>query len=131
MSAGVVVDTTVWIHFFRGRNEPVRTALRHLLRSRQVVMVGMVMAEVLQGIRTATELNEAQDHLAALPYFEMTPETWYAAATLSRNLRLTGHTLPLSDLIIAALAMQHDLAVYSTDPHFLRIPGLTRYGEQS
>lgn len=130
MPAGVVVDTTVWIDFFRGRNAPVLTAMRHLLRSHQVVMVGMVMAEVLQGIRTATELEEAQDHLAALPYFEMTAETWHVAAALSRTLRRGGHTLPLSDLIIAALAMQHDLAVYSTDPHFLRIPGLARYGEQ-
>ena len=127
MPSGVVVDTVVWIDFFRGRNEPVRQQLRYLLRNQKVVLVGMVMAEVLQGIRSPSEQQQVEDHFTALPYQEATREAWRVAAQLARNLRSDGKTVPLSDLLIAAIAMENDRSVFSTDPHFNVIPHLTLY----
>lgn len=124
MSFGVVVDTTVWIDFFRGRNEPVCRKLRELLRREEVVLVGIVVAEVLQGIQSPSEEKLVEDHFAALRYIETSWNVWRAAAHLGRSLRTKGFTLPLSDLVVAATAMEHDLPVYSTDLHFTRISGL-------
>lgn len=124
MPSGVVVDTTVWIEFLRGRNDPVRRHLRTLLSAQRVVLVGIVMAEVLQGIRSPSEHHQVEDHFRALPYLETRRETWRAASELARELREVGQSVPLSDLVIAAIAMEHALSLYSTDPHFVRIPHL-------
>lgn len=124
MSSGVVVDTTIWIDFLRGRNEPVRAELRRLIKTGQAVLVGMVMAEVLQGIKSLEEQRTVDEHFDALPYLEVTQAAWQKAAETARTLRSRGVAIPLSDLLIAALAMEHDLPVYSTDPHFKQIPQL-------
>lgn len=123
----VVVDTTVWIDFFRGRNEPVRAALRELIRGRQAVLTGMVLAEVLQGIRTEQEADLVRNEFASLHYYEATRDTWSRAGSLSRELRQKGLTVPLSDLVIGVLAIEHDAEVFTTDPHFDKIPGLKLY----
>lgn len=38
-----------------------------------------------------------------------------------------GVTLPLSDLVIAALALEHHCHIYSLGLHFKKIPGLLLY----
>jgi len=49
---------------------------------------------------------------------------WGKAGELSSSLRRKGTTIPLMDLIIAARALEHDTEVFTTDPHFEKIPGL-------
>jgi hypothetical protein len=120
----VVVDTTVWVDFFRGRNEPARAALRELIRGRQAVLTGIVLAEILQGIRNQQEADSVRNEFASLHYYEATRNTWSTSGSLSADLRRKGLTIPLTDIIIAALAMEHDTEVFTTDPHFEKIPGL-------
>jgi predicted nucleic acid-binding protein len=123
----VVVDSTIWIDFFRGRNEPGRAALRQLIRAQQAVLSGMALAEVLQGIRSPQEASLVQSQFASTPYLETTKETWIRVGSLSAELRRKGLTIPLTDLVIAVLAMEHDAEVFTTDPHFDKIPGLKLY----
>ena len=42
-------------------------------------------------------------------------------------LAANGHRLPLTDLVIAAIALRHDLFVYTVDPHFDHFPDLKRF----
>ena len=67
------------------------------------------------------------DGLTALPYYEVTRSTWSRAGDLSAQLLRRGVTLPLSDLVIAALALEQACHVYSLDTHFKKIPGLRLY----
>lgn len=62
--------------------------------------------------------------LQALPHLEMTRELWISAGQLSATLRKNGHILPLSDIIIATLAMNHGCSVLTVDRHFALIAGL-------
>ena len=126
----VVVDSTLWIDFFRGSNEPGRAALRQLIRAHQAVLTGIVLAELLQGCRTPGEVNTVLDHVSALPFLEMSFSVWRRVGELSSGLRRKGTTIPLTDLIIAALAMEHDAEVFTTDPHFQKIPGLTLHRQE-
>jgi predicted nucleic acid-binding protein len=70
--------------------------------------VGVVLAKLLQGCRTPSERDALSDTLLALPYFEVTQSIWSKTENLSAQLLRKGVTLPLSDLIIAALAMERD-----------------------
>lgn len=123
----VIADTSLWIEYFKGGDEPARTALRHLIRTEQIVLVGVVLAELLQGCRSSGEADTILSHLTALPFLDTTFSTWIRTGELSASIRRNGITLPLSDLIICALAMEHRYQVYALDTHFTRIPGLRLY----
>ncbi|MEE9548932.1 MAG: PIN domain-containing protein [Candidatus Binatia bacterium] len=120
----VVADTTVWIEFFNDPESEEKHVLDHLIDNDQLAFVGPVLAELLQGCRTAGEANAILYHVSALPFLEMNFSAWRRAGEISSSLRRKGTTLPLMDVIIAAIALEHDAEVFTIDPHFRRIPGL-------
>ncbi len=91
-------------------------------------MVGMVLAELLQGIRGAREGKRVRAALRQLPFLDTSREHWERAGELSSALRRKGRTIPLSDLLIASVALSHDLEIFTTDPHFRAVPGLKLRG---
>lgn len=124
MNTKIIVDTCVWIDFFRNPESSVSARLRQLLIERRVVMVGMVLAEILQGIRSPKEAKTVKDALGRLPYLEITKEMWEKAGELSASLRKAGKTIPLSDLVIAAASRSSGHEVFTVDPHFNDIEGI-------
>lgn len=123
----VIADTSVWIPFFNRPDSPEKTALDLLIDADEVALVGVVLAELLQGCRTPSEREALSDALLALPYYEVTQSTWSQTGDLSAQLLRRGITLPLSDLIIAALAIERDCRIYSLDTHFKKIPDVHLY----
>ncbi|MEJ2589543.1 MAG: PIN domain-containing protein [Deltaproteobacteria bacterium] len=124
MNTGIIVDTCVWIEFFRKNESEITHHLKSLLRERKVIMVGMVMAELLQGVKRPKEAVVVKEHLKKLPYLEITREIWERAGEMNASLRSRGVTIPLSDLIIAATALSGKLEVFTIDPHFEKVAGL-------
>lgn len=124
MNTGIIVDTCVWIEFFRKPESDLTVYLKGQLRERRVTMVGMVLAEILQGIKVQKEARLVKESLKKLPYLEMTRDIWEKAGEISASLRRKGITIPLSDLIISALAISVDYEVFTIDPHFEQVHGL-------
>jgi len=124
MNTGIIVDTCVWIEFFRKRESAITRHLKSLLRERKVIMVGMVLAEVLQGVKRPPEAVLVKSHLKRIQYVEMTREAWENAGEMSASLRGKGITIPLSDLVIAATALSKNHEVFTIDPHFEKVPKL-------
>jgi predicted nucleic acid-binding protein len=122
----ILVDTTIWIEFFRGRSS-VGDRLETLLMDDFVCTCGMVMFEVLQGIKSEGEKSKILTLLAGLPYVEMTKVLWQRAAVLSALLKKSGVSVPLSDILITTIAIENDLSVFTLDNHFLQIPNLRLY----
>jgi len=123
----VIVDSNVWIHWLRMPNTDVGREFVRLLDSHQVSMAGVVLAEVLQGAGREPEFNRLRVLLAALPYLETTKQTWVRAGELAMHLRGQGRLIPLTDMIIAGLALEGDHQVFTLDEHFQRVPGLRLY----
>ncbi len=125
MSTGIIVDTSVWVDFFNHPQSSITFYVKNLLRNRRVTMVGMILSELLQGIKNPKENRLVQQSLAKLPYLEIIRDDWQKAGELSAALRRKGLTLPLSDLVIGAIAIRTSLEIFTTDQHFKKIPGLT------
>ena len=87
-------------------------------------MVGMVMAEILQGVKTPKEASLVEQNLAKLPYLEITRDIWVTAGKMSSSLRRAESIIPLSDLIIAAIALSGNHEIFTVDQHFNKIDGL-------
>ncbi len=123
----VIVDTSVWIEYFNRPQSVEKHAVDALIDTDRLVLTGVVLAELLQGCRTSREADAILLHLRALRFLEMTFASWRRTGELSSALRQRGITLPLSDLIVAALAQEHGCSVFTLDPHFRQIPGLRLY----
>ena len=94
-------------------------------------MVGPVLTEILQGARSQDEFAFFADRLRSLEFLEVDQDTWTRAGHLNFQLKKQGRILAFADLIVSALAVQHDLPVYTINGDFQRVPGLQLYEPRS
>ena len=122
---GVLPDTCAWIDYFRPGDGALASALDKALRHGSVYTCGPVVFELVQGVRTESEKSALLEALGSLEYCEIDPRIWITAGGLASVLRRRGRTLPFSDTLIAAVAIERGLALLTDDKHFRDIPGLT------
>jgi predicted nucleic acid-binding protein len=122
-SSGTLVDTSVWIDFFRGAPS-IKLALEKLIARDEIFTAGPILYELLQGVRLPEERKQVKEALLSTNYLEITSNDWEVAALLSSTLRAQGITLPMTDILIGHLAEVRNLEVISFDPHFDQIPGI-------
>ena len=114
----VLVDTSAWVDFFNGHPSPEAEALTRLIREEaDVLTCGVVVAEVLQGLRQSKSLTEIERHFLEMEWLTpREPETYLEAADLFRQLRSRGVTIRSTiDCIIAKLADVHGVLLLSKD----------------
>lgn len=115
----VLVDTSVWIDFFQSPDSQATTVLSSLIKDHnRVVLCGIVLQEILQGIRSKRSYELVRERLLKFPFVPTNRDTWLFAATLYRELRTKGVTLPPVDVTIAAIAIQNDMSLFTRDAHF-------------
>jgi predicted nucleic acid-binding protein len=119
----VIVDTSVWVDYLRGTQNARTDALDRLLENGEAAICGVIEAELVAGLRNRTEREELVSLLEGCDYLEVSRADWRRAGELAGQLKDRGRTLPLSDLIIAALAIDRGCALLASDSHFTHIPG--------
>ena len=123
---GVIVDTSVWIAFFRDR-QPIAGELATLVEAGQAFLTGIVIAEILQGIKSIREGKRILEAVSGVPDLEITNQIWAKIGLMSSSLRQQGITLPLTDTALAVLSLEHNVSLFTLDKHFERIPGVKLY----
>lgn len=124
---GVLIDTSVWIEFFRNREANLVNRVRKLIESNQAYLCGVILSELLQGIKNEEERMMVTKALLGLPYIETGRELWEEAGNISLELRQKGHLIPLTDIFPAVLAIHHNLEIFTLDVHFQLIPGVNLF----
>ncbi len=123
----VLIDTGVWSAFFSKPASREKHEIDVLLDHDRVALTGPILAEVLRGFRRKDHADWVASRLRLAHYLEPSWDDWRNAAALGRELAAKGHELPLTDLVVAALARRVQASVYTSDPHFDLVPGLKRY----
>lgn len=118
----IAVDTSVWIEFFRGR-QPVADKLAALLDRDEVALPVPVRIEILTGVR-ASEQPRIGGLLAALPLLQPTDSTWDRIETWAVTGAAAGQRFGVGDLLVAAIALEHQQTVWSLDADFRRMARL-------
>ena len=115
-----IVDTTVWIDFFRGKDTPESELLQQMLNAGEDICIcGVILTEVLQGIREDTDHTEVAERFEAFLFLPMHHRTFVAAAQVYRTLRRRGVTIRNAvDCMIAAVAIEHDIPLLHHDRDF-------------
>jgi len=101
---GVIVDTSVFIEFLKG-SELYGSAITLLLEKNRVISTGIIIAELLQGLKHLREEKYLADLITAVNIFEITTDLWIEAGNLSLSLRRKGINLPLTNVAIALLPL--------------------------
>ena len=128
----VLVDTTVWVDFFSARSYPHVKALENLIVNRDdICLCGIILTEILQGIRKDSEFNRTRELLANLVFLPMQNSIFLRSAEIYRTLRRKGITIrkPV-DCMIAAVAIENDIPLLHNDKDFVPIEkhfGLKRF----
>jgi predicted nucleic acid-binding protein len=115
--ARVLVDTSVWIEFFRKR-EPYLSAVARLIDEERVGSTGIILAELMQGAKSEKELAVLADFPLVFSFIPETVQLWADAGRLAFNLRRKGITIGLSDCFIAVAAASAHIQVATLDSHF-------------
>lgn len=116
----VLVDTTVWIDFFADRSGPHVAALeKFIVNEEDLCLCGIILAEVLQGVRSEEEYAKTKDYFDDLVFLPMQQTTFIRAAEIYRSLRKRGVTIrkPV-DCMIASVAIEHDIPLLHNDRDF-------------
>ena len=115
--ANVLVDTSVWIEFFRKR-EPYHGFVAGLIDEERVCCAGIILAELMQGAKSEKELGILDDFPKVFTFIPETPQLWAAAGRLSFRMRRNGKTIGLADCFIAVAAASASARVATLDSHF-------------
>lgn len=116
----ILVDTSVWIDFFANRPKPhVDTLRQRILNNDELAICGIVLTEVLQGIRDDKEHQRVKEYMSYLMLLPLNDETFLHAAQIYRTLRKQGITIrKTNDCLIAAVALENNCALLHNDSDF-------------
>lgn len=116
----IVVDSSVWIDYFTGKNTPATDRLNSVLGIERVAIGDLMLAEVLQGFRIESEFQQAKKLLLSLTVLNLLNiDIALKSATNYRKLRQKGITVRQTvDTIIATFCLEHDLPLLHSDRDF-------------
>ncbi|HEX6796029.1 MAG TPA: PIN domain-containing protein [Casimicrobiaceae bacterium] len=121
----ILVDTSVWIDFIRGRPTAVVGRLRAALdRGIAAAVTPLVYQEVLQGASTERAFRDYQAFLSTQPFLHPTEyaATHERAAHLYFECRRLGLTIRSTiDCLIAQIAIEHGVPLLHDNRDFERI----------
>jgi predicted nucleic acid-binding protein len=109
----VIVDTTVWIDYLRGTENPETRWLDRELQRQRLGLTDLILCEVLQGIRDQSAFAKVRADLLKFQVFPTGGSILaIAAARNYRHLRQRGYTVHKTiDCLIATFCLQarHEL----------------------
>lgn len=116
----ILVDSSVWIDFFNGKDAEHVEKLYQLLGNQVVVSGDLIWVEVLKGFKNDSQFQKAKTALESLPYFTLiNKETALLAAEHYRVLRKKGVTVRKTiDMIIATFCVANNIRLLHADKDF-------------
>lgn len=117
----VLIDTSVWSLALRrggAPKTPEAEELRRLIAAHFAEIIGPIRQEILSGVRDQTQFAQLEADLAAFPDLQVLTEDYVTAAKFFNLCRAKGIQGSNTDFLICAIAVRHDLAIFTTDRDF-------------
>jgi predicted nucleic acid-binding protein len=125
----IVVDTSVWVDFFAGRDTaPVACLLHRLDRhDNDIVLTDIILTEILQGLRTDHDVRRVEGRLSVFEVLRLADlSDFRRAAGLYRSARRQGVTVRrTSDCLIASVCVREQVPILHADSDFDHLAKVT------
>lgn len=117
----ILVDSSVWIDYFRGVDSPHTEKLDQLLGTTDLAVGDIILTEVLQGFKIERQFNEALELFDALHFVGIGGYSLAVdAARNFRRLRSKGYTVRKTvDVLIATRCIVSKIQLLHNDRDFL------------
>ncbi len=120
----ILIDTSVWIEYFRSKSSPIADRVDRMFDEDEVWVPKIVIAELMQGAKSAKELSIIRDFIEAFNVIDQRDDTWIKAGRLSYDLKKKGKNIHLLDCYIAVIAQENGCKVFTLNRHFQEIQGI-------
>lgn len=117
----ILVDTSVWSLALRrpsAEPNPQAIELQNLITDLRVVMIGPIRQELLSGIRHPQQYQKLRNRLQAFPDLVLAAADYELAAEYFNICRSNGVQGSNTDFLICAVAVNHQLQIFTTDQDF-------------
>jgi predicted nucleic acid-binding protein len=118
MPDNVLIDTSVWIEFFSKKESNISSKLREYLKLNQACYTGPIAVELYQGAKTYKEIQIIDQLLQTITYMEITRTHYHRAGLISQKAAREGKAFSTIDMILATVAHDEQLLLFSLDTHF-------------
>jgi hypothetical protein len=118
MSDKVLIDTSVWINFLNKKDSPVSKSVKELLRAELSCYTDIIELELIRGAKSKREIEIINKLLDVITYYGIKKEYYRRAGEMGYSLARKGHSIGIVDLLIAQVAIENDLFLFSLDNHF-------------
>lgn len=121
----LLIDTSVWSEAFRRKNKSVNsegTFLFQIIKNEEeIFLTGIILQEILTGIKSQKIFDDINNHLRFFNFINPSNKDHILAAQLRNDLAKKGITVATIDVLIAQIAISHNLTLATFDSDFVKI----------
>ena len=116
----ILVDSTVWIDFFRGVKSVAAYKLYESLEKEVIITGDIIRVEVLQGFVAESDYHKASEVMDIFPCFSLcSPELAFKATENMYKLRNNDFiSYSSNSVIIATFCIENEIPLLHNDPGF-------------
>lgn len=120
----IVVDTSVWVDFFRDAPAPqVELLVRLIEEDEGIALTDVVLTEILQGVGSEDDVERVEERLSPFEILRLQDlDDFRRAARLYRQAREQGVTIRRTiDCLIASVCVRERVPILHSDTDFNRL----------
>ena len=113
----ILVDSNIIIDYWRQPNNKIR----NIFLENDVYICGIIKSELLHGSKDVNQYHKIKEAISDFPIIDLYPLFWDELGYNLFTLKKSGLTVPIQDAMIATLAINFDLKLWTNDKHFFHI----------
>ena len=117
----VLIDTCGWIDFLRPGDGALADQVERALADDLALLCSASQAELLQGVKGQKEQRQLELLFDNVALIDVEPADWLSAGRALQSLRSKGLSIPLTDALIAAVAIRLGVPILTSDGHFEKL----------
>ncbi|MBN1790261.1 MAG: PIN domain-containing protein [Bacteroidales bacterium] len=115
----ILVDTSVWIEFFKQNNDFIRY-MESLLKNRQVITIEPIFSELIFGAKNDKEKNYLLAYWKILPKIKFSSDSLLHAADFASSSNYCNLGIGLIDAVIILAAVENSCRIFTLDKKIIR-----------
>jgi predicted nucleic acid-binding protein len=125
-TVNLLVDTSVWSLFLRRQKrndaDPYVVRLRYHLEGEDCIhLIGLILQELLDGVKDHKQFNVLRDYLEPFPLIELDREDYVEGSRLRNYCRGRGIQASPADFLISAACIRRNYPLLTADADFRHI----------
>jgi len=114
----VLIDSSIWVDYFNKTRATTTNKVQTLISENQAVINPIIRLEILSGAKSRKQFNNLSDFLLGLSSLTIDKKVYDHAEKLRFQMRKSGFTISLPDVLIASTAIIFNCSLLHHDEHF-------------